>query len=105
VQVLGEQLLDGAGVALGPVGDEDLVGRDVRAAGAEVSLRDRLAEEIVAEVISSTPSRKAFTTAGVSGRVTSPMPSRITDRPGCAAWNAATRFAISLKRYEETSLR
>src|SRR5207248_3439920 len=39
---------DIAGVALGAVGDENLVGRDVAAAGLEVVLSDGFAEEVVA---------------------------------------------------------
>ena len=45
--VLPEELLDVAAVALRAVRDEDLVGRHVHAVGLEVVLRDGLAEEVI----------------------------------------------------------
>src|SRR5262249_36170928 len=46
--IRGEDVEDVAGVALGAVGDEDLIGSDVGVAGVEVVLGDGFAEEVVA---------------------------------------------------------
>ena len=50
------------------------------------------------EAISPTARCIASTTAGTSGRVTSPMPSRMMSASGWASLKAATFFATAAKR-------
>ena len=103
----GEDVQDVAAVALGAVGDEDLVGGDVAAAARKSCLRDGLAQELVALLgavalegfaaghFVQRPCACASMTAGGSGSVTSPMPMRMICASGCAAAKAFTR-AIDL---------
>ena len=105
----GEDLLHVARVALGAVGDEHLVGGDLRRpggrsrrrsprAGTRSPARDRNPGRSRARPISSAPAFSASTMGGGSGSTTSPMPSRMILAPGFWSAKARTRLAISENR-------
>lgn len=96
-------------VALRAVGNKYLVRPDLHAARRIVAGSDGLAQERVARVgpvavealgaaISSTALCIASTTAGASGRVTSPMPRLIKSLSGFASLKAETRCLMVANR-------